>query len=129
MGDPSFEHMVCRLFAEPPTMADAAAFAETVRARLDRAWALRRGLIGVAGVAGGAVTFAQFADANLIGRATAASQSVDQQAHDALADVAGRLQPLVNLLHALPISGEVMWMVVGLTTVAIGLLAARVADR
>jgi hypothetical protein len=129
MADPSFDHLVSRLFADSPPMPDAGAFAGRVRARLDRGWALRRGLIGIAGVAGGAITVAQFAEANLLGRATAASASVNLQAHDAAADVNDRLQPVLTALHALPVSGEVMWMVAGLAAVAVALVAARVADR
>jgi hypothetical protein len=129
MADPSFDHLVAKLFADTPPAADATVFAERVKARLDRAWALRRGLIGVAGVAGGAITVAQFADANLLGRATAASASVDLQARDAAADLSGRLQPVLTALHALPVSGEVMWMVAGLMAVAVALVAARMADR
>ena len=129
MADPSFDYTVARLFAETPPMADAAAFAGRVRARLDRNWALRRGLIGVAGVSGGAITVVQFADANLFGRATAASASVNLQAHDAAADLSARAQPLLNALHALPVGGEALWMVAGLMAVAVALVAARVADR
>lgn len=129
MADPSFDHVVSRLFADTPPMADAGAFAARVKARLDRGWAIRRGLIGVAGAAGGAITVAQFADANLLGRASAASATVDLQARDAAADVTGRLQPLLTALHAVPVSGEVVWMVAGLTAIAAALVAARVADR
>ena len=55
MSDPSFEHQLGRLFAEPPSLTGHVEFTAAVQARLERGWAMRRILIGAAGVVGGLV--------------------------------------------------------------------------
>ena len=127
MSDPSFDHQIAALFAEPSAFADQAAFTAAVQSRLERGWALRRALIGLAGGIGGLIAAAQVLGANLVQRAAAASQNADLHAHDLVAELMmyGR-----SALHipSLPLGGEALWMVAGLAAVGLALLAARVME-
>jgi hypothetical protein len=126
MADPSFEQLVCRLYAEPPATADASAFAAKVSRRLERGWALRRVLIGAAGVVGGLIAAAQVVGANVVQRVSAASETADNRAHD-VADIILARSHLLFGGH-LPIGGEALWMVGGLAAVGVALAAARVME-
>jgi hypothetical protein len=126
MADPSFEQLVCRMYAEPPPMADQAAFTEAVARRLERGWAMRRVLIGAAGVVGGLVAAAQVVGANLVQRVGAVSERADTRAHDVADLLLARTQALLGV-H-LPIGGEALWMVAGLAGVGVALAAARVME-
>ena len=127
MSDPSFEHRLGRLFAEPPPLAGHAEFTAAVQARLERGWAMRRILIGVAGGVGGLVAAAQVVGANLVERVAVASQGADSRAHNLVADLVARGEATLHL-HALPVGGEVLWMVAGLAAVGVALVAARLAE-
>jgi hypothetical protein len=128
MAEPSFERHLQRLYLEAPSFPDAGAFATGVQRRLDRAWALRRGLIGVAGVAGGVIAAAQFVGSNLMERVSLASTDVSLRLHDTTAWVAQRTGWQVDGQHGLPMNGEVLWLVAGLAVLGVGLLAARVFE-
>ncbi len=127
MSDPFFEHHLGRLFAEPPALADQAAFTASVQARLERNWAMRRVLIGAAGVVGGLVATAQVVGANLVQRVTLASRGADDRAHDVVAELIARGHTALGL-HSFPIGGEALWMVAGLAAVGVALVAARLMD-
>lgn len=58
-ADPAFEARLREVFAQPPRLDDAVAFAARVDARLGRDWALRRLAIGAAGGLGGVVAASQ----------------------------------------------------------------------
>ena len=128
MSEPAFEHHLSRLFAASPPLGDEAAFATAVQGRLERGWALRRILIGVAGGIGGLLTAAQVVSANLVERVTQASQSADARAHNLLSEFVTRGQTALHL-HSLPIGGEALWMAGGLAALGVGLAAARLMER
>ena len=58
-SDPEFDARLGREFAEAPAFGDADGFARRIEDRLGRSWALRRLLIGLAGIAGGLVAAGQ----------------------------------------------------------------------
>ena len=128
MPDSSFEHQLHRMFAEPMALPDQGTFTAVVQARLERGWAMRRVLIGGAGVCGGLIAAAQVVGANLVQRATAASQTADSRARDLAADLMARGE---TVLHAqsLPVGGEVLWMVAALAALGLGLGFARLMER
>ncbi|WP_158912853.1 hypothetical protein [Caulobacter sp. S45] len=128
MAEPSFERHLQRLYAEPPPFADGASFATGVQQRLNRNWALRRGLIGVAGVTGGLIAAAQFVDSNLAERANLASEGASLKLHDMAASVARQTGLQVDVSHILPMGGEAIWLVAGLAALGLALLAARVFE-
>ncbi len=127
MADPSFEHQLGRLFAEPPSLPGQAEFTAVVQARLERGWAMRRVLIGAAGVLGGLVAAAQVVGANLVQRVAVASQGADSRAHNLAADLMARGEATLHL-QSLPLGGEVLWMVAGLAAMGVALVAARLMD-
>ncbi|WP_174300669.1 hypothetical protein [Caulobacter sp. S45] len=127
MSDPSFEQELGRLFAEPPPLTSHADFTLAVKARLDRGWAMRRVLIGAAGVVGGLVAAGQVVGANLVQRAAMASQGADNRVHDVAADLLARGEATLHL-QSLPLGGEVLWMVAGLAAMGVALLAARLME-
>ena len=128
MSDPSFEHQLGRLFAEPPPLAGHAEFTTAVQARLERGWAMRRVLIGTAGVVGGLVAAGQVVGANLVQRAAVASQGADSRVHDLATDLLSRGEATLHL-QSLPLGGEVLWMVAGLAAMGVALVAARLMER
>ncbi len=127
MSDPSFEHQLGRLFAEPPALTGHAEFAAAVQGRLERGWAMRRVLIGAAGVVGGLLAAGQVVGANLVQRVAVASQGADSRAHNLAANLVTRGEATLHL-QSLPLGGEVLWMVAGLAALGVALVAARVMD-
>ena len=127
MSDPVFDQQVARLFADAPTFPDQAAFTAAVRSRLERGWIVRRLVIGLAGGIGGLIAAAQVVGADLVQRVAAASQSADAHAHDLIAELVARGQSILHA-HAPPAGGEALWMVAGLATVGVALLAARLME-
>lgn len=59
MADFDFETHLSRAFAETPAFRDSEQFARRVAEKLDRGWALRRVVIGAAGVLAGVVAAGQ----------------------------------------------------------------------
>jgi hypothetical protein len=127
-GASGFDVQLQRLFAQAPPMADAAEFAEQLKRRLDRRWALRRGLITLAGVAGAAITFWQVMSAHLIAQADIASQAPAAEARHAVAVALLRVHMATNLVQALPFGGEALWLIAGLAVMAAALLATRLFE-
>ena len=124
MAELEFEHRLSRLFAEAPAYADADRFAQRVETRLDRVWALRRALIGIAGLGGGVVAAGQMLGARLIDRAAGFSEaSLSSVSHGARA--LGGLRFLADL----PVGAEVAWTAAGLAVLAIVLVAARAIEE
>ena len=124
MSDPAFEMRLHKLFAENPVCPDAPLFAASVESRLSRGWALRRTLIGAAGIVGGFVAVVQIAGAGLGHKLVEASELFDG-ARRALAQTSGRLPGPFAELGQLPFGGEAVWLVAGLAVLAGALLASR----
>jgi len=126
VSDPSFDARLQRLFADHPHYPDAPLFAAEVEGRLSRGWALRRMLIGAAGVVGGLIAVAQIAGAGLVGRLGAAGRLARDTAstlHATAAELPGPIGGVGQL--ALPFGGEVLWLVAGLAVLAGAFLASR----
>ena len=120
MADPEFEKRLGRMFGEAPAFADADVFARGIEDRLARGWALRRVLIGAAGIGGGVIAAAQMLGGHFTKAAvgfTSASAEAVQRGGQAI----GQLR----ILSDLPIGGEVMWVGIGLAVLAVVLMAAR----
>jgi hypothetical protein len=126
VSDPSFESRLQRLLADHPHYPDAPLFAAQVEHRLARGWALRRILIGAAGVAGGLVAVAQVAGAGLGARLDAASRFAHDAAlalHASASRLPGPIGDVGQL--ALPFGAEALWLVAGLAVLAGALFASR----
>ena len=124
MAELEFESRISRMFAEAPAFADADRFARRVEARLDRGWALRRALIGIAGLGGGVIAAVQMLGARLIDRAAGLSESsLTSVSHGARA--LGGLRFLADL----PAGAEVMWTAAGLAVLVVVLVAARAIEE
>lgn len=125
MSDPRFEHDLHRMFGEAPPRPDADFFAARVRERLDRAWTLRRVLIGLAGAFSGVIALWQLAG----------SQAMVQVEQVLKTPVSGLwrenrlVADLAPVLKALPLPPEVVWLTGGLMLLAAGMLVTRVVDE
>lgn len=124
-SDREFDRRLQRLFCEAPPRPDAELFSAQLRERLDRAWTLRRFLIGAAGAGGGAVALWQLAGSAMVARFDELSRLPSllalRQAMGVLADAPA--------LRALPFSGEIVWLMGGLLVLAAGLVATRMVDE
>jgi hypothetical protein len=127
-GANTFDLQLQRLFAQAPAMPDAAAFAERLQRRLDRRWAIRRGMITFAGVAGGIITLWQVMSAHLIAQADIASQAPAAQARHAVSVALLRVHMATSVIQALPFGGEALWLIAGLAVMAAALLATRLFE-
>ncbi len=124
MSDPSFEMRLQRLYAEHPHYPDAPLFAAEVEGRLSRGWALRRMLIGAAGVAGGLIAVIQFAGARFgqrLGELGDLATTTGHSLHTTMLHMPGPFGEVGQL----PFGGEVLWLVAGLAVLAGALLASR----
>ena len=121
MGDPEFDARLGRLFSEAPAFGDADGFARRIEDRLGRSWAVRRILIGLAGLVGGVVAAAQMLGG---GHLWDAVSGVSGQITGAVAR-GGQTLGQFRVLGDLPIGGEVLWMGLGLAALAVVLVAAR----
>ncbi|HEX8233390.1 MAG TPA: hypothetical protein VF559_08610 [Caulobacteraceae bacterium] len=124
MADYDFERRLERMFAEVPHFGDANAFAQAVESKLDRSWAMRRMMIGAAGLVGGLIFAAQTLGAGL-------TQRMEGLGGELLADVSQRftLAPELKAASYLPYSAEVLWMGVGLAVLAVALVATRALEE
>jgi hypothetical protein len=123
MADPEFEARLERWFADSPAVPDADGFARRVEHRLDRAWRVRRALIGTAGLAGGVIAVGQVLGGHVakgVASASAHSVSAVSQGVTAVSDL--------RLLTALPVGSEVLWVGAGLAMVAVVFFAARAIE-
>lgn len=122
MDDPAFEAHLMRLYAEHDADGDGRDFAAAVERKLARSWALRRSLIGAAGVGGGAIALGQvvasgFAD-NLRGLSHLA-----KAAGEGLSALPAASK--ITAFTGLSVAPEALWLVLGLAVLAIALLAGR----
>ena len=120
MADPDFEAKLGRWFAEAPALPDADGFARRVEDRLDRSWAMRRILIGLAGLIGGLFAAGQMLGARLLDEVSGVS-GASMTAVDEGMRTLGQLR----ILSMLPVGGEVLWVGVGLALLAVVLMATR----
>ena len=124
MAEFDFDNQLNRLFAEPPYFPDADAFAGGVARRLDRGWAIRRMLIGAAGVVAGLVAAAQLVTTRLASEVKAVSddvQGLDLGYHQAIA----RFNEAVST----PASTEAMWLVAALAVVGLAFAVTRAVEE
>jgi hypothetical protein len=125
MAEPDFESQLTRLYSDAPAFPDAELFAAQVSASLDRGWALRRVLIGGAGIAAGVVAAAQIA-------ASRFSSELQTLSLDGARGVSADFDLAVhkfNELVATPASIEALWLVAGLAALALGLAVTRAMEE
>ena len=124
MSDFDFDGRLERLFSQPPRVFDPEGFARKVEARLEREWTLRRLLIGVAGVAGAAVTLSQTVGAGVFSRMREAAGPAGR----ALSEQTMQFK-LENVWgEQMVLSGETLWTVAVLAGIAAALAASRWAE-
>ncbi|WP_199223494.1 MULTISPECIES: hypothetical protein [unclassified Caulobacter] len=125
MAEPDFEAQLVRLFSDAPSFPDAELFNAEISAKLDRGWALRRMLIGAAGVAAGL-----FAAVQIV--ATRFSSELQVLSRDGARDASSELSAALNRLNDLvvtPGSGEALWLAAGLAVLAIGFAVTRAMEE
>ncbi|MFN3572444.1 MAG: hypothetical protein ACK4TR_02875 [Phenylobacterium sp.] len=125
MAEADFERSLERLFSEAPELPDAEAFAQRVQRRLDRGWAARRALIGVAGLVGGVIGASQLIMSNLLDRAEAASS----ESARVLTSGVKQLAPQADLLLSRPAGVETVWVAAGLAVLAMGFAITRLIEE
>jgi hypothetical protein len=124
MAEVDFERRLERMFADAGELPDAQAFATRVERRLDRGWNLRRGLIGVAGLAGGVVGASQLIMSNFFNRVEVASRGSSRLMQTGLDQVAHN-----QWLASLPTGWEVAWIAGGLAVLAMAFVLTRVIEE
>lgn len=125
MAEPDFEAQLTRLFSAAPSFPDAELFAAEVAAKLDRGWAVRRLLIGAAGVAAGVIAAGQIAATRFSEELQALSR---QGTRDFNADVEA-LMTRVEHVVATPASAEALWLAAGLAVLALGFAVTRAMEE
>jgi hypothetical protein len=125
MAEPDFEAQLTRLYNEPPAFPDAELFAAQIAANLDRGWALRRVLIGGAGIAAGVIAAVQL----VATRFSAELQTLSREGtRDLNADVDLAMNKL-NQMVATPASVEALWLAAGLALLALGFAVTRAMEE
>lgn len=125
MAEPDFEAQLTRLYNEPPAFPDAELFAAQVAANLDRGWALRRILIGGAGIAAGVIAAAQL----ITTRFSADLQALSRDGtRDLNADIGVALDKF-NQVVSTPASLEALWLAAGLALLALGFAVTRAMEE
>ncbi len=129
MAEHTFESRLEKLFGEPPPFSDAPLFAARLQTRLERGWALRRGLITIAGLAGGALAAFQVVRYHAFDQLGALTRGWRLEARHVVdsAPALGRAQEA--LVQTLPFTAEVFWPVAGLAVLAAALLATRLLEE
>jgi hypothetical protein len=121
MAERSFEMELDRMFGEHAAFADAAAFAHSVEARLDRDWTWRRVLIGGLGLAGGLFGAIQMLGSGMGQRLAAIAKQSAPDISVQWTDVA--------VSHLLPggfqVNGEILWMSAIMALAALALAITR----
>lgn len=120
MADLDFDMRLSRLFAEAPVLPDGDGFAQRVEAKLERAWMMRRVLIGTAGLVGGLIVTGQMLAPQISQRLEALSV-----APMATVQRFETLLPQWKVLSYVPYSGEMVWLAAGLAALGIAALARR----
>jgi hypothetical protein len=125
MAEFDFEAHLSRLYAEPPALRDAERFATQVGARLDRGWAIRRVLIGAAGVVAGLIAAAQIVSA----RFAADVQSVSKTGMDNLNHEMSQGMDHLSQIVTTPASAETLWLAAALAAVALAFGMTRAMEE
>ena len=124
MAEPDFEAQLTRLYNEPPSFPDADLFTAQIAASLDRGWALRRLLIGGAGIVAGVIAAVQLVTTRFSAELQAIS---DAGARGVTADVDAVLTKF-NQAVATPASVEALWLATGLALLALGFAVTRAME-
>ena len=125
MAEPDFEAQLTRLYGEAPSFPDADLFASQISAALDRGWALRRLVIGAAGVAVGVIAAVQLVT-------TRFSAELQALSRDGARDVSSEVDTLLARLNHMvttPASVEALWLAAGLAVLAIGFAVTRAMEE
>lgn len=125
MAEPDFEAQLTRLYSEPPAFPDAELFTARIAASLDRGWALRRVLIGGAGVVAGLIAAFQIVTTRFSAEIKALSVSGTR---DLNADV-GMALDRFNQVVSTPASVEALWLAAGLALLALGFAVTRAMEE
>ena len=125
MVEVDFERRLERLFADAPAFPDSEPFATRVERRLDRGWATRRVLIGVAGVAGGVIGASQLVLSNFAEDLQSAAEGPARLLSAGVSEVAAQS----DWLNALSGAGNVVWLAAGLAGLAIAFVITRMIEE
>jgi hypothetical protein len=124
MAEPDFEAQLTRLYSEAPSFPDAELFAAQVGASLDRGWAMRRVLIGGAGVVAGLIAAFQIVTT----RFSAELQTLSHNGtRDLNADIDMAMSKLTQITST-PASVEALWLAAGLALLALGFAVTRMME-
>ena len=124
MAEPDFEAQLTRLYNEAPSFPDAELFAAQVGASLDRGWAMRRVLIGGAGVVAGLIAAFQIVTT----RFSAELQTLSHNGtRDLNADIDMAMSKLTQITST-PASVEALWLAAGLALLALGFAVTRMME-
>ncbi len=124
----AFETRLEKLFGEAPAFADTPLFAARLQARLDRGWALRRGLIGIAGLVGGALAAFQVARSHAFDQLGTVLRGWMAEAGRVVDSAPAFSHAQAALAQTLPFGADVLWPVAGLALLAAALLATRLLE-
>jgi len=119
-----FDNQLGRLFNQPPAFSDNEAFAGRVTARLDRAWTMRRLMIGVGGLAAGVVVAWQF----LAGRLGGELSLVSGDTREAMNSSVSRLITGFDQVVSLPAGSETLWLGAALAVAALAMAVTRAVE-
>lgn len=125
MAEVDFERRLERLFADAPAFGDSEAFAARVGRRLDRGWATRRALIGVAGVTGGVIGASQLVVSNFAEDLQSATDGPARLVTAGLSQVAADS----DWMSALSGAGNVIWLAAGLAGLAVAFVITRLIEE
>ena len=125
MAEIDFERRLERMFGEAPAFPDDAAFAARVESRLDRGWNLRRGLIGIAGLAGGVVGGSQLILSNFVQQVEEASAGSSRIFQAGIAQA----RPGLDLFAMVQSDWTMVWVASALAVVALGFVLTRVMEE
>lgn len=133
MAERSFEAELESWFHDSPRLPDSAVFADRVTDRLERAWTVRRFVIGGLGLVGGLIGGAQVLDSGLLQRLSTVesrSGSVGHALSSRLQDSALAQTPFIHdgVIKLAALGGgnaEALWMSVAMALFAAGLLVTR----
>ncbi|TAK36435.1 MAG: hypothetical protein EPO30_11485 [Lysobacteraceae bacterium] len=125
MAEVDFERRLERLFADAPEFGDSEAFAARVERRLDRGWATRRVLIGVAGVVGGVIGASQLVLTNFAEDLQSATEGPARLLTAGVSQVAADS----DWMSALSGAGNVIWLAAGLAGLAVAFVITRMIEE
>ena len=119
-----FDNQLGRLFNQPPAFSDNEVFAALVTSRLDRAWSMRRLMIGVGGLAAGVLAAWQF----LAGRLGGELSLISSDTREAMNNSVGRLMAGFDQVVSLPAGSETLWLGAALAVAALALAVTRAVE-